>query len=523
TKDPQDPARRNYLLWRQERLFELCRLWDAEIRKVNPNARFIPNSGGGAMSDLDMKTMGETAETLFADRQARSGLAVPWASGKNGKEYRAALGNKPIGGIFSVGVEEPYRWKDSVQSEAEIRIWVADAVANGLRPWFTKFAAALHDRRWLGVVERLYTRLQRWEPYLRNEAPLARVAVVYSQQTATFYGGERAREKVEDPILGVYHALLEARIPFEMVHDRLLGAEDLNRFKTLVLPNVAALSDEQCEQLKRYVKRGGSIVATYETSRYNEWGERREDFGLAEVFGVSVAGGVQGPMKNAYLNVAGEPMGRRHPLLAGLEAAGRTIHGVYRLPVTATVDFPEAPLTLVPPYPDLPMEEVYPRTPKTDTPEVYLRELGGSRIVYFPWDIDRVFWEILNADHGTLLSNAVAWATNEERPVTVTGPGIVDVTVWRQKDSMTVHLVNLTNPMMMKGPFRELIPIGAQRLRVRLPAGAQVKGVKLLAQEFMPQIAVSVGYLELTVPAVLDHEIVAIDFEPPSQASRGAM
>jgi len=27
---------------------------------------------------------------------------------------------------------------------------------------------------------------------------------------------------------------------------------------------------------------------------------------------------------------------------------------------------------------------------------------------------------------------------------------VLDVTVWRQEHSMTVHLVNLTNPMMMK-------------------------------------------------------------------------
>ena len=56
-------------------------------------------------------------------------------------------------------------------------------------------------------------------------------------------------------------------------------------------------------------------------------------------------------------------------------------------------------------------------------------------------------------------TNAVNWATNEEAPVTVTGPGILDVTVWLQKQSMTVHLVNLTNPMFMKGPVRELIGI----------------------------------------------------------------
>ena len=243
TSDPRDPARRAYILWRQQRLFDLWRLWDREIREINPDARVIPNTGGGATSTLDMKKIGELADTLFADRQARRGLAAPWANGKNGKEFRATMGHKPIVGIFSVGLEEPYRWKDSVQSDAEIRIWVADGVANGLRPWFTKFSGVLHDERWLKTVEEIYARYHRWEKYLRNDAPLARVALVYSQQTAWFYGQDRFRDKIDDPTLGWCQALLEARIPFEMVHDRLLSREHVSQFKTLILPNIAALSD----------------------------------------------------------------------------------------------------------------------------------------------------------------------------------------------------------------------------------------------------------------------------------------
>jgi hypothetical protein len=92
TTNPQDPARRQYILWHQARLFELWRLWDGEIKKLNPNASYIANAGGGALSELDMKTIGELAPTLFADRQARHGLMAPWASGKNGKEYGATAG-----------------------------------------------------------------------------------------------------------------------------------------------------------------------------------------------------------------------------------------------------------------------------------------------------------------------------------------------------------------------------------------------------------------------------------------------
>jgi len=82
------------------------------------------------------------------------------------------MGRKPIGGIFSVGVEEPYRWKDSVQSDAEIRMWVLDGVANGLRPWFTKFAGTLRDKRWLPWWRRSINGHYRNERYLRNEEPL---------------------------------------------------------------------------------------------------------------------------------------------------------------------------------------------------------------------------------------------------------------------------------------------------------------------------------------------------------------
>jgi hypothetical protein len=497
SRDPRDPARRQYILWHQKRLFDLWRLWDGEIRKIQPGARFLANSGGGALSELDMKTVGELSATLAADRQARRGLTAPWAAGKNAKEYRATLGRKPIMGITSVGLEEPYRWKDSVQHGEEIKLWMIDGIANGFRPWFIKFAAHLYDRRWLKPVEDVYTWHWRNERYLRNEEPVARIGMVYSQQTATFYGGERARPKVEDHTLGMYHALIEARIPFEMVHDGLLGQVD--RFKLLLLPNIAALSEAQCAQLRGFVKRGGSVVATHETSLYDEWGAPRKDFGLADLFGASYRGKVEGPMQNSYLNVA-----PGHPLVAGLEDAGRIINGVHR--VDAGPDG-AAPLTLVPSYPDLPMEKVYPRQEKTEVRGVFLREAGPGRVVYFPWDIDRTYWEVMAADHGRLLQNAVRWALNEEPEVSVTGPGVLDVAAWRQKGSMTVHLVNLTNPMMMKGPVREVLPLGPQRVRVR----AKPKKVQLLVSGAQPRVDEAAGYVTVTVPSVGLHEVVALD------------
>ena len=109
------------------------------------------------------------------------------------------MGRRPIGGIFSVGLEEPYRWKDSVQSEPEIRLWVAEGTANGMRPWVTKFSGVLYDRRWLPVVERIYEWHAAHERYLRNESPLARVALLHSEQTETFHPGVAPGDRAARP------------------------------------------------------------------------------------------------------------------------------------------------------------------------------------------------------------------------------------------------------------------------------------------------------------------------------------
>jgi hypothetical protein len=505
TTDRRDPARRAFLEWRVARLTELWKHWDAGIRAIRPAARFIPNG------PPDMKSAAALADIQFADFQARRGLTPPWANGRRAKEFRAVMGRRPVAGIFSVGLEEPYRWKDSVQSEPEVKLWVAEATANGMRPWVTKFSGVLYDRRWLPIVERIYDWHYRHERYLRNERPLARVALLHSEQTETYHSGVGDGDRAGDHMLGMYHALVEARVPFELVHEALLTPDRLDAFRLLILADAAALSDAQCAAIRDYVTRGGSVLATFASSLFDEAGERRKDFGLADVFGVSFTGRIDGPMHNSYLSLDADPgTGRRHPILDGLDDTPRIVNGVFRMDVRPTQPFP-SPLTLIPSYPDLPMEDVYPRVARTETREVYLRDLGRSRVVYFPWDIDRTFWDVMAVDHLRLLKNAVSWACNEPAPVEIDGPGVVDVTAWRQRGSMTVHLVNLTNPMMMKGPLRETIPVGPLTARIRLPDGARATKVQLLTRGTTVAADSRNGVLHVSVPSVDTHEVIAID------------
>jgi hypothetical protein len=505
----REPVRRAYHAWRQQRLASLLDVWNAEIRKINPEASMVPNNGSGALNSLDDVEMSRRSPMSTADRQARRGLAAPWLIGKTAKEFRATMGDKPAIGLFGVGLEEPYRWKDSVTSNAEIRIWALDAIANGMRPWCSKFSATLHDERWLKGVEEIYLWTEKNQQYLTNRRPLAHIGLVYSQQTAWFYGDEHPDARVENHALGWYQALVESRIPFEMLHDRLLDAAHIGGFKTLILPNIAALSDAQCDQLRAFVQRGGNIVATYETSLYDEHGEPRKDFGLGDLFGIRWTAKKDGPMQNSYIRLEHEAL-PHHPLFAGLEDAPRIINGVSRVEVAPREAFAETPFTLIPSYPDLPMEKVYPRTAKTDVSCLYLRQPAG-RVAYFPFDIDRTFWEVLCVDHLKLLRNTVLWAHNEAPVIEVDGPGFLDVTAWKNSGSITIHLVNMTNPMAMKGPYRDFFPVGAQTVRLNLPGEMRAKEVRLLVAGKSIPVERSGSLVTLTVPSVLDHEVVAID------------
>jgi hypothetical protein len=504
TADTHDPGRRAFLEWRRKRLVDVIDVWNGEIRAINPESSVIPNNGSGALSHLDAIETSKRAPMLAADRQARHGLAAPWLVGKSAKEYRATMGDKAVIGLFGIGLEEQYRWKDSVTSNAEIRIWALDAVANGMRPWFTKFSGTLHDQRWLREIEQIYVWTEKNQHYLADRRPLARVGLVYSQQTAWYYSA-----KVEDYALGWYQALVESRIPFEMVHDRLLDAEHLENYKTLILPNIAVLSDAQCDQLRAFVGRGGSIIATHETSLYDEWGTRRKNFGLADMFGVDWAGKAEGPMLNSYIRLEHEAL-PGNALFAGLEDAPRIVNGVSRLEVTPRAKFAETPFTLIPSYPDLPMEKVYPRLPRTDISCLYLRQPAG-RVAYFPFDIDRTFWEVLCGDHLKILRNTVVWANDEASMVEVEGPGLLDVTAWRNSNSITVHLVNLTNPMAMKGPYRDFFPVGPHTVRVHLPVGVDAKRARLLAADEDVAIERAGQVVSVKVTSILDHEVVAIE------------
>jgi hypothetical protein len=202
-----------------------------------------------------------------------------------------------------------------------------------------------------------------------------------------------------------------------------------------------------------------------------------------------------------------------HMLMRGLDGAARLVSPGNYAEVRLTGPSERAVLTRLPPVPWLPMEEIYPRVPHTDIPEVILRPAGpaGGRVAYVPGDLDRTFSGSMLAEHGLLLRNLVDWATGGPRAVAIDGDGVVEVSYWRQASSVTVHLVNFTNPMMLRAPIRELIPVGEQRVTIQLPPGVKPRRARLLVAGRAAPMKRSGEAVTVTVPGILDHEVIAID------------
>lgn len=494
--DPTDPAWPAYVAWRRRKLSELVALWDGAVRDVRPHARFIPNLGSLAARDLDRDLIRKHYPLFVVDKQGRSGIQPPWFAGRVAKRSRALYPDRPVVLITSVGPEHTHRWKDSVAPPEETKTWIVDGFAQGARPWFTKFNATISDPRWVPAVVDAFRLHADLEPVLEGMEITAEVALFDPHRPAAD----------ED---GFYQALVEARVPFELIADQALTPERLQRHKVLVLANADRLSDAQCQVIREYVAAGGGLVAAHESSLYDENGERRPNFGLADVFGADLVTPARGPVKNNYISLMDE-----HPVNAGFGGATRIIGGTRLLGVRAREDA-RVPFRFIPDFPDLPMEEVYVRQ-APDLPAVVARqEPGGGRVVHLPFDVGSVFWEALQADHGRLIGNAVLWALGGESEVSVDGPGLVDLAVRRDDDGFAVTLVNLSNPMTMRGAVRETIPLPAQTVTVRLPEGASDVSARLLVAGTEAKVTTREGRAEVQVPELGLVEVVHVTWGRP--------
>jgi hypothetical protein len=485
------------------RVLEVWKLWDSTARQKKWDSVYVGNLGGGIRASTDLQQIAKVAGWFNADHQGRSGATPIWDCAQQGRVAESVMKGRTITNVTGAYANSHPLWRQTSKAPEEATMWMAQTTASGMVPWYHWLGGAPKDLRWRETGHRFFDWIAKNERHFVNRRSIANIGVIFSQRGNAFYkppGGSDATEFLQ----GLYYALLQSRYPFDFVHEDDLGPETLKKYAALLLPNVALLSDARCRQLEAYAAGGGSLLATFETSLYDERGIRRDDFGLAKLFGMHKTGDVQGPKGNAYY----ARVLRNHEVLRGFENTTILPGAEFRVPIQA--ENAEPVLAVLPPYPAFPPEMVYPKTEPTNEPAIVLREHGASRLAYIPGDVDRSFWRSSNPDLSQLLRNAVRWMIREYVPVSVRGEGMVEVFAWETEPGFALHLLNYTNPNMLSGWFTETYPVGEQHVRADLPDGVRGDRVELLRAGTSVALKRDGRIVEFVVPGVRDYEVAVV-------------
>lgn len=539
-KNWDDKAYKQWIKWNYDRRIEI---WELNNRTTKAAGGVHctwsgMNSGsinGQSRSFRDYKRIAERADIIMLDDQSRSDSSGFQHNGEIGKMIHGLLGWNKLAPESMAMYDHIKPWfRLGSKPAAEARMWMINGIAGGIQPWWHMIAAYHEDRRMYHTAEPV----MRWhkdnEEYLLNRLPVSNVGVVWSQENTDFYGRDNADELVELPLRGMTQALVRARIPYLPVHADHID-RDAARFSLLVLPNLALMTNDQVASVRRFVDRGGSLIATGDSSLFDELGDSRSDYALSDIFGAHKTQALskqdvptEKMARDAYHtylrltpelrsrmigpHIANEPVikGKRHPVLKGFEETDILPFGGLLYPLKVDPGA-EVLMTYIPQFPTYPPEKSYMREPITDIPGIIIR--SGSkdgRIAFIPADIDRQFGRFNHPDHGNLLANIIRWGLKEDLPLSVEGAGLVDCHLYQQSDRMVLHIVNLTSAATWRQPLDELISIGPLKVKVKLPKTVSGKNLKLLVSKQQISANVTDGSCLFEIKSILDHEVIVI-------------
>lgn len=547
-KDWDNQAYREWIDWSYKRRLDIWELNNRTTKQAGGEHCIWSGMVSASVSEMsdsfrDVKALCDRADILMLDYQSRrDGDGIQY-NAEIGKRFNNLLGKDKLA-LESMAMYLNQGWNPvfrlASQPTLEARMWVISGMAGGIQPWWHHVAAYHEDRRMYKTIEPLYKWHKLNEKFLLNRLPVANVGVVWSQLNTDFYGRDDVAEKVELPWKGVTQALVQAKIPYLPIHIDNIEREADN-LSLLILPNIGAMTDLQIEGIRKFVQGGGHLIATGESSLFDQWGNPRTDYALGDLFGAHIAEeprtentrwGEQSSWKrdyHTYLRLVPEvrkeldgpvngtelEVGRkeRHRVFAGFEETDILPFGGFLYPITTDTNT-EVLATYIPHFPVYPPETSWMREPKTDIPGILVNtKPWGSRVAFLPADIDRQFGRYNLPDHCNLLTNIVRWAINDDLLLDVTGNGLIDCHLYRKSNALILHIVNITSSVGRQ-PIHELMPTGQLTVKVKLPKGMELNKrleMQLLVSKSSPATLSYVGnWVQFKIDSILDHELIVI-------------
>lgn len=360
------------------------------------------------------------------------------------------------------GTEHRYIYDPPVDS----RLWLWEAAAVGGGFWNCYFngyfPADAPDSRNAYLFTDAYQYLQKNESFLQDLQPVTDIGVFYSKTS----GEQTGDAAFTGSMRGLQRLLAENHYQYGFISDKLISPEALKAFKVLFLPNTSSLSNQHIDIIKDWVKQGGKLISSFQTSLFDEHGKSRTDFGLSELMGVNNLNEIINTEMDCYQKII-----RRNDLVRGMEKT-ELLHNGGRTLLTRVRPGAQAITGYLPKINNQPPENAFPETWEPTHPILVSNRYGQGESIYFANEIERLNATIGHPDYDQLLSNSINHLLGNSMILKTSAPESVHIYLNKSQSDPRIFQLSMVNTSSSsQRPFRKLIPV--RNITVELPFSVQ--------------------------------------------------
>ena len=504
--DWDDPTWQTLRRWSRERNFVLARRLVDAVRSVAPEMPVVFNrgmfrsmTGHGNPEDIHEfahhiadNVHGESAVRFYGENFAHINEQCTYG--------------RAIGTPMWTWVEYPLLpWSHVSAPPAEVKLKAAKVLANGGRPmaWNVPRTPDCDERGLAGLTD-VFALAARFPEYFDHTEHVRFLGVLSSSQTMEEYcrGDADRYGDCQQELSGALALARHCHMPADILLDGHVNRRRLSDYQVLVLPNSAALSAEQCTEIRAFVEAGGGLLATFESSLYDEEGRRREDFGLTDVLGVSLDRELR--PRSAGRSTGYSVVDAEHPVTVGLSVGFRLPAGGRCLGVKELGDAVRLSTLLARCryYCDYPGQ-------RTEFPGLVARQFGRGRVLYVPDQFGLTYSERGFPDYRQLLFAAVEWLTRGGPPIRTSLPTTAEVTVARNDTgAFIVHLVNCSTDLSR--PVETVVPVTDATISLDTDGRAVSRARALVADVHLAG-ETQEDRFSFALPALSEYEVVVVE------------
>lgn len=363
-----------------------------------------------------------------------------WRCSSSAIVAEAVAGDKPTV-IFFAGDHKPWGW--FMHTPAETALCYMSAIGNGASVWYGIHCNPDNLNSETGrMAKRLVEFDKKYDELYQNTRSLADTAVFYSYDTAAKY--RKTNEETDlygsadsagdfpgnytEAIQGTFGVLSHLNRPYDAVCE--LNLPELKRYKTVIVPNLAMVSEKTANALLEFVKNGGTLIADGEFGMYDEKGVKRNRGVFADAAGFDFTGKY---LQHQKFNYCAFP---------GIYTADNA-HGWLPAPPWSAEISVKNPANIFGKA-NVPMKGCYEAKPQDPTlPYAVKTAYGKGSIIYIAGAAFEFYFGYTHKPWRDLFGKLIAESSNNEYTVSNASCGVA-MSVRQSKDCVLVHLTNYT-------------------------------------------------------------------------------